>query len=266
MNVTPRLTGPAWQDLRDAVFERDGHTCVICHEREATDADHIIPLSLGGTNDLDNLQAACGFCNYSKSMRLDLPASNWSRLQVARSARLARVQREVRKLREIDDLIGRLWPWMLDSPETTVGEALAQEQRFHRRDLAAGLGVNEDDLSTEDPTEPPDVFLPPDILVEALEPREPKRYPSLAVAVKSIRDERGVTQQRLAFAAGISPGAVSLVERGRSQSRTTTLAAIATALRVPLAELLDADDDTGSIPVVKANANGGQEHAEVTAK
>jgi len=32
--------------------------------------DHIIPLSKGGNNDLDNLQVSCHFCNYSKGNKI----------------------------------------------------------------------------------------------------------------------------------------------------------------------------------------------------
>lgn len=31
--------------------------------------DHVLPLSRGGTHDLDNLVLACGFCNSSRSAR-----------------------------------------------------------------------------------------------------------------------------------------------------------------------------------------------------
>jgi len=42
--------------------------CVYCGGK-ATEADHIIPLALGGSHDLDNLQATCGPCNRSKGTK-----------------------------------------------------------------------------------------------------------------------------------------------------------------------------------------------------
>ncbi|MCX4400643.1 HNH endonuclease [Streptomyces sp. NBC_01764] len=43
--------------------------CSICNARPATTADHIIPLSKGGTNDIENLRPACGRCNSSRGNR-----------------------------------------------------------------------------------------------------------------------------------------------------------------------------------------------------
>ncbi|MFJ4974903.1 HNH endonuclease signature motif containing protein [Streptomyces coeruleorubidus] len=43
--------------------------CSICNSRPATTADHIIPLSLGGSNESSNLRPACGPCNSSRGNR-----------------------------------------------------------------------------------------------------------------------------------------------------------------------------------------------------
>ncbi|MFF3992454.1 HNH endonuclease signature motif containing protein [Streptomyces cyaneofuscatus] len=45
--------------------------CAICYSRPATTADHIVPLSRGGTNDIQNLRPACGPCNFSRDNRTD---------------------------------------------------------------------------------------------------------------------------------------------------------------------------------------------------
>ncbi len=56
-----------WRIIRDRVFARDNHTCQYCG---ATDVklhcDHVVPISRGGTNDDDNLVAACETCNCQK--------------------------------------------------------------------------------------------------------------------------------------------------------------------------------------------------------
>ena len=55
-----------------AVIERDGLMCQICGvDVDADDVhiDHIHPVSLGGRNQLDNLQVAHSFCNLSKGAR-----------------------------------------------------------------------------------------------------------------------------------------------------------------------------------------------------
>ncbi len=59
--------------LRRRVFFRDKHTCQECGIGRGEDVDlvlhvdHITPVSLGGTNDLDNLITLCADCNLGKS-------------------------------------------------------------------------------------------------------------------------------------------------------------------------------------------------------
>ncbi len=57
------------QQERNLIYNRSEGHCGICGRfipLEEYTIDHIIPLSKGGTNDLDNLQACCGFCNKAK--------------------------------------------------------------------------------------------------------------------------------------------------------------------------------------------------------
>lgn len=57
--------------IRQAVFERDGRSCKICgFDDGPTFIDHIYPKSLGGTNDLENLQVLCLSCNSTKGKRV----------------------------------------------------------------------------------------------------------------------------------------------------------------------------------------------------
>lgn len=63
-----RLVGPEWQELRDAVLERDANTCQYCGAL-AEHVDHVVPVCKGGGNTLDNLVAACAKCNLSKGGR-----------------------------------------------------------------------------------------------------------------------------------------------------------------------------------------------------
>jgi len=59
-----------WQCIRKImtkkVFERDKHTCRYCGATNRLEIDHIIPLSRGGSNELDNLQILCRYCNSRK--------------------------------------------------------------------------------------------------------------------------------------------------------------------------------------------------------
>jgi 5-methylcytosine-specific restriction endonuclease McrA len=61
---------------RFLVFERDGYVCRYCgvttrldvadnHPQRAT-VDHVTPVCLGGSHDLDNLTTACWDCNNKK--------------------------------------------------------------------------------------------------------------------------------------------------------------------------------------------------------
>lgn len=57
--------------LRKEVFMRDNYTCKECGATKEDGAtlhiDHIIPVSKGGTDTLDNLQTLCSHCNLNKS-------------------------------------------------------------------------------------------------------------------------------------------------------------------------------------------------------
>ena len=61
---------------------------------------------------------------------------------------------------------------------------------------------------------------------------------SLAANLLRFRRDRGLTQEQLAAKANLSRGAYRNLEKGRAAPRTETLTALATALRVPLKEML----------------------------
>lgn len=81
---------------RDAVLERDGHSCAYCgkslrysvapHDRcpefmvvvgEYPTIDHALPKARGGGNDIENLRAACGFCNSQKGGKTPAEYAAW---------------------------------------------------------------------------------------------------------------------------------------------------------------------------------------------
>lgn len=61
--------------LREAVILRAGQCCEYCKSQDKYSPttftiDHIIPVSLGGTSDSDNLAYACFLCNRLKSNKI----------------------------------------------------------------------------------------------------------------------------------------------------------------------------------------------------
>ncbi|HLM75310.1 MAG TPA: HNH endonuclease signature motif containing protein [Polyangiaceae bacterium] len=61
--------------LRERIEERDRHRCSYCLTPEAItgapmELDHIIPESLGGPTEPENLCLACGVCNSHKAGRI----------------------------------------------------------------------------------------------------------------------------------------------------------------------------------------------------
>lgn len=58
--------------VRTLVYRRDGYACVECAEDDITrlSIDHRIPVTLGGSNDTENLRTLCKRCNSSKGARL----------------------------------------------------------------------------------------------------------------------------------------------------------------------------------------------------
>lgn len=49
--------------------EKYDHRCLWCGERKKLEPDHVIPLALGGSNTIDNIQPLCRKCNGRKSDR-----------------------------------------------------------------------------------------------------------------------------------------------------------------------------------------------------
>ena len=67
-----RKRDPIESRLRHEVFKRDNFICVECgksKEETILHCDHIIPVSQGGTDELDNLQTLCQACNLAKTNR-----------------------------------------------------------------------------------------------------------------------------------------------------------------------------------------------------
>lgn len=55
-----------WDTLRRQVYKRDNYTCRWCGAKGTVHADHIVPRSQGGADELGNLQTLCGECHARK--------------------------------------------------------------------------------------------------------------------------------------------------------------------------------------------------------
>jgi len=62
-----------WNHIRAEVLKRDLRICRYCGKR-AAQVDHLLPQSLGGSNELSNLVASCRSCNMIKGNRSYLDA------------------------------------------------------------------------------------------------------------------------------------------------------------------------------------------------
>lgn len=49
------------------IFKRDNYSCRKCGSKDNLEADHIIPISKGGLNNIFNLQTLCKECNLKKN-------------------------------------------------------------------------------------------------------------------------------------------------------------------------------------------------------
>jgi hypothetical protein len=58
------------QDVKNAVWQRDGGKCTQCSSTSYLEFDHIIPHTKGGANTIANVQLLCRSCNLKKSERI----------------------------------------------------------------------------------------------------------------------------------------------------------------------------------------------------
>lgn len=66
----PRRRTPLPQEVKVAVWQRDMGRCVNCESQQELEFDHIIPLAMGGSNTVRNIQLLCAACNRRKGASL----------------------------------------------------------------------------------------------------------------------------------------------------------------------------------------------------
>ncbi|MEO8971104.1 MAG: HNH endonuclease signature motif containing protein [Ktedonobacteraceae bacterium] len=70
------FTAREWKQL----CKQYNYTCLCCRKQEPEiklTVDHIVPLSVGGANSIDNIQPLCQSCNSSKHRRTIDYRINW---------------------------------------------------------------------------------------------------------------------------------------------------------------------------------------------
>lgn len=72
--------------------------------------------------------------------------------------------------------------------------------------------------------------------------RAPAPDPALAAVLKRLREERGITQEALAFKSGVSISSLGRIEMGHSSAAWTTVCQLADALGVSMGDLGSAVD------------------------
>ncbi len=71
-------------------------------------------------------------------------------------------------------------------------------------------------------------------------PQDPQAQLVLGKAIRTLRTNRGESQEKLAQAAGITPNMLSLIERGEGNPSWVTVRGIAAALGIPVSMLANA--------------------------
>ena len=78
--ASSRRTGTrVWRETRAKVLQRDGHRCQIVGSHctvQATEVDHVVPVSLGGSDDPSNLTSTCATDHAEKTRREAQQARN----------------------------------------------------------------------------------------------------------------------------------------------------------------------------------------------
>jgi len=101
------------------VFARDGYACKYCgcdSTEHRLEVDHIIPVSKGGTNDIENLVTSCQPCNLGKGARTPNQAviTEEHKLMLAQQRQeqlhaLKMARQSIKARQKLQDLLAEHW-------------------------------------------------------------------------------------------------------------------------------------------------------------
>lgn len=66
-----RLADPMPEGVRRLVYERDGGRCLVCGSGELIQYDRVVPWSMGGRNEPENIRLLCAECNRRQRLLSD---------------------------------------------------------------------------------------------------------------------------------------------------------------------------------------------------
>lgn len=158
--------------FRPALASRDGRMCVYCGATNNLVVDHILPISLGGTDDLDNLCLACKACNAGKAGRTPETCGMVIRVESARLAYLRYLSRSQNK------------PVTVTHGTTVTPSDTDQKQKQIRTDPEADADAL------------PPLALAHKIAVECLLPRNPRMLEAIAGAIEYCVKADGKTKNQ----------------------------------------------------------------------
>jgi hypothetical protein len=137
--VARRLGGRQRQLAYAKLVERDGEKCRQCGAIVNLSVDHVIPISKGGGNGIDNLQLLCKICNSEKHAKLPAGCSHVTRRVLAGDAP-PETERNGN---------GREWkgkePYVDVDERTETERAVPWEEVYRDWFLPAGRAVSKDD-------------------------------------------------------------------------------------------------------------------------
>lgn len=67
--MIPPLKQSEIKRIKPILLKKHNHKCAQCGTKKNLQIDHVTARTLGGTNDIDNLQILCGGCNRKKGGR-----------------------------------------------------------------------------------------------------------------------------------------------------------------------------------------------------